>query len=153
MQILQPLAIGYIGLASRNILYVVGVDQEDLEPSRLQDLKQRDPVHSRRFHGYGLDVARLQPGRRRVQVFRERQETPHRLRISIPRHRDIDLRRSDIYTRSIQVQARQQGSSCLRVALWVTLSFSRHGFSWDWICPCEPAQTCRIEYSPERDQL
>src|ERR1700719_3743858 len=132
MQILQPLAIGYVGLASRNILYVVGVDQEDLEPSRLQDLKQRDPVHSRRFHGYGLDVARLQPGRRRVQVFRERRETSHRLRISIPRHRDIDLRRSDIYTRSIQVQARQQGRSALLVA---ALSLSRHGLSRDGFVP------------------
>jgi hypothetical protein len=80
-------------------------------------------------------VARLQPGRRRVQVFRKRRETPHRLRISIPRHRDIDLRRSDIDTRSIQVQARQQGRSCLRVALLVALSFSRHGLSQDWICP------------------
>src|ERR1039458_7726500 len=97
MQILQPLAIGYIGLASRNILYGMGVDQQDLESSRLQDLKQRDPVDSRRLHGYGLDLARLQPGRRRVQVFREGRETPHRLRISIPRHCDIDLRRYDIY--------------------------------------------------------
>jgi hypothetical protein len=34
----------------------------------------------------------------------------------------------------------------------VALSFSRHGLSRDWICPCEPAQTCRMEYSPERDQ-
>src|ERR1017187_7061123 len=129
MQILQPLAIGYIGLASRNILYVMGVDQEDLESSRVQNLKQRNPVHSRRLHGYGLDLARLQPGRSRVQVFRKGRETPHRLRISIPRHSDIDLRRSDIYTCSIQVQARQQGRSCLLVALWVALSFPRHGLS------------------------
>ena len=82
MQILQSLAIGYIGLASRNIFYVVGVDQEDLESPRLQDLKQRNPVHPRRFHRYRLHVARLQPVRRRVQVFREGRKTPHRLRMS-----------------------------------------------------------------------
>jgi hypothetical protein len=34
----------------------------------------------------------------------------------------------------------------------VALSFPRHGLSRDWICPYEPAQMCKIEYSPERDQ-
>src|SRR5216684_7094446 len=110
MQILQPLAVGNIGLAPRNILYVMGVDQEDGESPRLQDLKQRDPVHARALHRYRLDVAPFQPVRRGVQVFREGRETPHRLRISIPRHRDIDLRRPDIYPRSIRVSGMTTGT-------------------------------------------
>src|ERR1700730_2597633 len=124
MQILQPLAVGNIGLAPWNILYVMGVDQKDGDSPRLQDLKQRDPVNSRALHRYGLDGARFQPVRRGVQVFREGRKTPHRLWISVPRHCDIDFRRPDIYTRSIRVQARQPWrSSCLLV----TLSFPRHG--------------------------
>src|SRR2546427_546774 len=46
MQILQPLTVGHVRLAPWHILHVTCVDQKDLESSRLQDLKQRDPVHS-----------------------------------------------------------------------------------------------------------
>jgi hypothetical protein len=35
MQILQPLAVGNIGFAPRNILYVMGVDQQDGESGGL----------------------------------------------------------------------------------------------------------------------
>jgi hypothetical protein len=113
------------GLASRNIFYVMGVDQEDLEPSRPQDLKQRYPVHSRRFHGYGLDVAPLQPRRSRVQVFRGGRQTTHWLQISIP-GTAIQISVAPINTPStlaaFKVQARQKKRSCL----WVALSFPRH---------------------------
>src|ERR1700738_4460914 len=144
MQVLQPLAVGNIGLAPRNILYVMGVAQKAGESPRLQDLKQWDPVHPRALHRYRLDVARFQPVRRSLQVFREGRETPHRLRISIPRHRDIDFRRPDIYTRSIRVQAKQHWRSCLLIAL----SSSRHGSLWIWIFPCETARTAHEAYAP-----
>src|SRR6266436_679563 len=138
MQILQPLAVGNIGLAPRNILYVMSVDQKNGESPRLQDLKQRDPVNSRALHRYRLDVARFQPVRRGVQVFREGRETPHRLQISIPRHGDIDFRRPDIYTRSIRIQAKQHWGSCLLIAL----SFSRHGSPWIWIFHARRPRRC-----------
>jgi len=119
----------------------MGVDQKKNESPRLQDLKQRDPVHSRALHRYRLDVARFQPVRCGVQVFREGRETPHRLQISIPRHRDIDFRRPDIYTRSIRIQAKQHWGSCVLIALW----FSRDGSSWISVFPCETAQTVHKE--------
>src|ERR1017187_7983266 len=41
MQVLEPLAIGYVGLPARNILHVLCVDQIDLESPRFQDLVDR----------------------------------------------------------------------------------------------------------------
>jgi len=95
-----------------------------------------------------LNRSRGQRVRRRVQVFCEARKTPRRLRISIPRHRDIDLRRPDIYSRSIRVQARQHGRCCLLMAL----SFSRHGSLAIGLIHARRPRLCTREYSPERDQ-
>ena len=67
---------------------------------------------------------------------------------AIPRHRDIDLRSSDIYTGSIQIQARQHRHSDLLLAL----SFSRHGSLGIGFVPASRPRLCTREYSPERDQ-
>src|SRR5271157_5138249 len=56
-----PLAVGYVALASRHTLQIVRVDQIDLEPSLLQDLKQRDPVHPCRLHRHALNSALAEP--------------------------------------------------------------------------------------------
>src|ERR1700685_758482 len=48
---------------------------------------------------------------------------PHRLRISIPRHGDVDLRSPNIHAGRIRVQADQ----CRRFYFLAALSFSRHG--------------------------
>ncbi len=101
MQILQPLTVGNIRFAPRHVLHVARVDQHDSETSRLQDLKKRNPVDSRRFHRHRLYVAGLQPIRSGVQVFGKRREMPYRLRIAIHRHGDINLRRPYVHTGSI----------------------------------------------------
>jgi len=75
----------------------MGVDQEDLESSRFQDLKQGDPVHARTLHRHGLDVAGLQPVGRGMKIFRKRCKAAYRLRIAIRRHGDVDLRRPNIH--------------------------------------------------------
>src|SRR5271157_2188386 len=61
VQILDPLAVGYIALASGHTLQIVRVDQIDLEPALLQDLKQRDPVHPCRLHRHALNSALAEP--------------------------------------------------------------------------------------------
>lgn len=40
MQILEPLTIRNVGLTTRNVTHMLGVDQTDLKPARLQNLKQ-----------------------------------------------------------------------------------------------------------------
>src|SRR5882724_8974406 len=50
VQILDPLAVTYVALPSGHTLQIMRIDQIDLEPALLQDLKQRDPVHPCRLH-------------------------------------------------------------------------------------------------------
>src|SRR2546425_12037762 len=121
MEILKPLTVGNIRFASGHILDVTRVDQEYFEPSRLQDLKERDPVDSGRLHGHGFDVARFQPVSSSVKVIREGRETAYRLWGSIRRHGDVDLGCPHIYTSSIRLKAVQHGLTCL------AFSFFQHG--------------------------
>jgi hypothetical protein len=61
MQVLEPLTIGYVCLPARNVLYVLCVDQIDLESARFQDLINRNPLHARRLHRDRMNPALLQP--------------------------------------------------------------------------------------------
>src|SRR5260370_41372443 len=61
VQILDPLAVGYIALASRDALQIVRVDQINFEPALFQNLKQRNPVHPCRLHRHGLNPAPAKP--------------------------------------------------------------------------------------------
>ena len=78
VQILQPLAVAHVGLASRHVLHMPRVDQPYLQTARLQHLEQRYPVHSGRLHRYRLDPAPLKPVRSRHQVFGKRLKPAHR---------------------------------------------------------------------------
>src|SRR5579859_6749791 len=61
VQILNPLTVGYVGLPSRNILYVVRIHQVNFKPARLQDLVHRDPVNACGFHRNRSDSTTLKP--------------------------------------------------------------------------------------------
>jgi hypothetical protein len=61
MKILQPLAIGNIGLAPGHVLHMMSIDQAHLEPPLFRDLEERYPEHSGGLHGDGFDPATLQP--------------------------------------------------------------------------------------------
>src|ERR1035438_8371079 len=61
VEVLEPLTIGYVCLPARNVLYVLCVDQIDLESARLQDLINRNPVHARRLHRDRMNPALFQP--------------------------------------------------------------------------------------------
>src|SRR6267142_1304194 len=148
MQILQPLTVGNIRFAPRHVLHVARVDQHDSETSRLQDLKKRNPVDSRRFHRHRLYVAGLQPIRSGVQVFGKRREMPYRLRIAIHRHGDINLRRPYVHTGSIRVQTMQHR----RADLLAVLPLSRHGSPFETFCHARRPRLCRTEHSLERDR-
>src|SRR5437762_713666 len=91
VEILKPLTIQDVGLAARNVVHVLGVDQMDFNVSRLQDLKQWNPVDTRGFHCDRVDAALLQPVRQGVEIFSERGKRSYRFSIPIGRHGDKDL--------------------------------------------------------------
>ena len=69
MEILKPLTIQDVGLAARNVMHVLSIDQMDFNVSRLQDLKQWNPVDASGLHCHRVDAALLQPVRQGVQIF------------------------------------------------------------------------------------
>jgi hypothetical protein len=127
VQILQPLTIGHIGLSSRDVLHVPGIDQKDLEPCRLKDLKEGNPIDSRRFHRDSFDAALLEPLSRCLKFGGEGAKAPDRLRIPVRRYCDIDLGRADINARGIGLQ--DVGS--YRPG-YFSLWFCRHGCSFSY---------------------
>jgi hypothetical protein len=50
VEVLQPLAVGHIALAPRQVLGMAGVDQTDFQTPLFQNLEQRDPVDPSGFH-------------------------------------------------------------------------------------------------------
>src|SRR5260370_420771 len=64
MQFLYPLAVEHITLATGDILDPPGIDQINLEAPLFENLVEGDPIDAGRFHGYGGDVALLQPWNR-----------------------------------------------------------------------------------------
>ncbi len=61
MQLLQPLAVQYIAFSAGNILDVTGINQLDLKPMALKDLKDRYPVHAGGLHGDSRNPTGDQP--------------------------------------------------------------------------------------------
>ena len=62
MQALQPATVQAIGFRrTGNILELPGIDQTDLETSFRQNLIERNPVNSRRFHGDACHTTGIQP--------------------------------------------------------------------------------------------
>jgi hypothetical protein len=91
VELLNPLAVRHIALAVERVLDVTSVDQQDLDPARLEDLVERDPVDPGRFHRHRLDPARLEPVGR-IEIAGEGMELPDGLGIGIFGDRDpMDL--------------------------------------------------------------
>ena len=76
-ELLQPLAVQYVGFAPRDILDVARVHQQNREAARLQQLEQGDPMalgqplDAGRFHGDGVDPTGIEPVGDGVEVDRE----------------------------------------------------------------------------------
>jgi hypothetical protein len=88
VQLLDPLAVEDVALASRNSLDVAGVDEEHLDAALFEDLVEGNPVDARGLHGDGVDAARLEPVGQRDELVREALELAHGLFVSIIGDRD-----------------------------------------------------------------
>ena len=61
VQLAQPLTVLDIALASGDVFDVPGVDEQHLDPPRLEDVVDRDPVDAGGFHGDAGDATRDEP--------------------------------------------------------------------------------------------
>ena len=83
MEVLQPLAVGNIGLPAGNILHMLRVDKIHFEPARFQNLIHRNPIHASGLHCDGTNPALLQPVCQRIQIAGESGEAANGLRVTI----------------------------------------------------------------------
>ena len=71
VELAKPLAINHVALAAGHVPHVVSVGHDDFEASRLENLEQRDPVHSCGFHGHAAHATSRKPVRKPVKIRRE----------------------------------------------------------------------------------
>jgi hypothetical protein len=71
VQVLQPLAVLHIGLATGQIFAVARVDQHHFQSRAFEDLEERDPIHAGRFQRDGGDTALPEPVAQGQQLFGE----------------------------------------------------------------------------------
>jgi len=116
MQVLDPLAIGDIGLASRHIPYMLCVDEEHFEPACFQDLEQRDPVDTCRFHCHSPYSAGLQPLGEGVKIASERFERSNRFSRTVRGNGNEHLFSANINTGRVRVQDWQHPRATLAFA-------------------------------------
>jgi hypothetical protein len=103
MQLLNPLTVQDVGLPPGHVLEMASVDQVDVEASGLEDLIDGDPIDASRFHGHGLNLARLQPVGQGVEVDGEGGEDAHRLLVTINGDASVDLFGPDIQPSGMEV--------------------------------------------------
>ena len=88
MESLDPLRIADIRFPAGNVPDVPRVDEQHLDPARLEDLERRDPVDARGFHRHRRDPRLREPIGHAVQIAGKALEAPHGFRIHVPAYRD-----------------------------------------------------------------
>jgi hypothetical protein len=77
VQLSDPLAVGQVRFAARDVAHVRRVADAHLDPGLGQRVVDRPPVHPRAFHRRVRDAKLREPGRHRAQRPPERLEPPH----------------------------------------------------------------------------
>ena len=103
MQLLDPLAVEDVALASGNSLDVAGVDEEHLDAALFEDLVEGNPVDARGLHGDGVDATRLEPVGQRDELVREALELAHGLFVPIIGDRDPVALAPDVDSGGVEV--------------------------------------------------
>ena len=146
MQLLQPLAVQHVGLATRHVLDASGVHQHYLEVSLFQHPKQRYPVHAGGLHHYGFHAAFGKPVSQTVQVRREGLELLNRRFRPVGGHRHEMAGSAHVDARRVQVQLGQPCRFC--AALASAAHHSLHACKVD----VSPEGATERSHSPQRDR-
>ena len=129
VQLLTPLRIIDVGLASRNVPGVPRIDAQHLEPAVFENLVDRNSVDPRRLHGDGANPNELEPICPRVQVRGETLKCADRLGIAIGGDRDDVERCSHVQARGILIENAQPASTSPRSSCVVHLALL------SWVSP------------------
>src|SRR2546422_6647772 len=97
----------------------------DFNAASLQNLEQRNPIHTSGFHRHRIDTTPLQPVRQIVQILRKGGKRSHRVGVSIGGHSNEDLRGSHVNTASVGSHFRQ---TPVQLPMFSSLGL-RHGSS------------------------
>ena len=110
----QPLTVLDIALAAGDVLDVAGVDEQDLEAARFEDVEDRDPVDAGRFHGDARHATGDEPVGEAVEVGGEGPERLDRGRISIGGNGHIVLGGAAVDAGDIDLDAVEHGGGATR---------------------------------------
>ena len=103
VELLQPLGVIPIRLASRHGLDMLRIHQIGPNAVLFEQLINRDPVHPSRFHRDGIYATLQQPGHQGMKIGRKGPKHPHRLRVTIGGHRHNNLLAADIETSCVRM--------------------------------------------------
>ena len=149
-ELLQPLAVQHVGLAARDVLDVARVDQQHGEAARLQQFKQRNPVHARGFHGDRVDAASHEPVGQGIEVDREAGKLTYRFIVPVGRHGDIVGGAADVDAGGVGVGDRQGGSGLARFGGDTTIALG-HGLLHHSVWNVALHRVRRLAHSLKRD--
>src|SRR5262249_31155382 len=119
VQLLEPGRVAHVGLLLEVAGQTAGIDDQDLEALRFQEIAPRHSGDTRRFEDDGRDGALFEPRHESTQIGGEDAEGTDGLRVAISRHGDDVRLAADIDAGSV-------GMNDLRRGAWGTLLVGRH---------------------------
>ncbi len=149
-ELLQPLAVEYVGLAPRDVLVMPGIDQQHLETTPVQEFIQGNPVHTGGCHGDGVYAAGVEPVGQGVQVGGEALELAYRFVVSIRRHRHEVAGRADVDASGVRMRE-AQGLTGLRGLQGKTAIALHHDVLHHPVWNVAPVRVRRLAHSLKRD--
>jgi hypothetical protein len=136
VELLEPLGIVPVRLASRHGLDMPRIDEVRRDSMLLKQLEDRHPIDPGRFHGDRVNVAGDQPVHQCVQIWGKGLKDAHRLAVAVRWHGDHNRARADVHPRSMGMDT---GRVVPTDALGSGLG-TRHGISSS-AGICDPAQS------------
>jgi len=108
VQLLNPLAVQDIRLATRHLLEVPRVDQVDTKAFGLEQVIDGNPIHAGGFHRYGVYATGGEPIDQRVQVARKGGKDAHARVGAAFGHGGVDFVVADVESRRVEVDLLQR---------------------------------------------
>ena len=104
VELLEPLALLHVRLASGHLARVMGIDQFDIKSTLFEHFEQGHPVDPGGLQHDGLDLTLLQPCGQGIEISRKGPKALHWLLIAILWDGDPVLGSPDINPGSIEMQ-------------------------------------------------